>query len=43
MMVMEYRRFGLTQREVSVVGQGTWNLEQDDRAQAINALRTALA
>src|SRR3989442_1516927 len=39
---MEYRQFGLTQREVAVVGQGTWNLEQDDRAQAIAALRTGL-
>jgi diketogulonate reductase-like aldo/keto reductase len=39
---MEYRQFGLTHREVSVVGQGTWNLEQDDRAAAIAALRTGL-
>jgi diketogulonate reductase-like aldo/keto reductase len=39
---MEYRQFGLTQREVSVVGQGTWNLELGDRAQAISALRTGL-
>jgi diketogulonate reductase-like aldo/keto reductase len=39
---MKYRQFGLTQREVAVVGQGTWNLEQDDRAQATNALRTGL-
>jgi len=37
---MEYREFGLTQREVAVVGKGTWNLKQDDRAQAIAALRT---
>jgi len=39
---MDYRQFGLTQREVAVVGQGTWNLEQDERAQAIAALRTGL-
>jgi diketogulonate reductase-like aldo/keto reductase len=39
---MEYRQFGLTQTEVAVVGQGTWNLEQDDRAQAITALQTGL-
>jgi diketogulonate reductase-like aldo/keto reductase len=39
---MEYRQFGLTQREVAAVGQGTWNLEQDDRAQAADALRTGL-
>src|SRR5258706_3603891 len=39
---MEYRQFGLTKREVAVVGQGTWNREQHDRAQAIAALRTGL-
>jgi diketogulonate reductase-like aldo/keto reductase len=39
---MEYRQFGLTQREVSIVGQGTWNLEVGDRAQAISALQTGL-
>jgi len=39
---MEYRQFGLTQREVAIVGQGTWNLEQDDRAQAITALQAGL-
>src|ERR1700704_4119839 len=39
---MEYRQFGLTQREVAVVGQGTWNLELGDRAQAMTALRTGL-
>jgi diketogulonate reductase-like aldo/keto reductase len=39
---MKYRQFGLTQREVSVVGQGTWNLEQGDRAEAITALKTGL-
>jgi diketogulonate reductase-like aldo/keto reductase len=27
---------------VAAVGQGTWNLEQDDRAQAISALQTRL-
>jgi diketogulonate reductase-like aldo/keto reductase len=39
---MEYRQFGLTQIEVAVVGQGTWNLEQGDRAQAIATLQTGL-
>ena len=39
---MEYRQFGLTQRDVAVVGQGTWNPESGDRAQAMTALRTGL-
>jgi diketogulonate reductase-like aldo/keto reductase len=39
---MEYRPFGLTKREVSVIGQGTWYLEDGDRAPAIAALRAGL-
>lgn len=39
---MEYRPFGTTKRKVAIVGQGTWNLEQDDRARAIAALRLGL-
>ena len=39
---MEYRQFGPTKRKVAVIGQGTWNLEQDDRAQALAALRVGL-
>src|SRR5260370_28179029 len=39
---MQYRHFGPTKREVAVVGQGTWDVEQDDRAEAIAALRTGL-
>lgn len=35
-------RFGPTGREVSIVGQGTWNMERDDRARAIAALRRGL-
>jgi diketogulonate reductase-like aldo/keto reductase len=39
---MEQRRFGTTEREVAVVGQGTWYLDQGDRASAIAALRRGL-
>jgi diketogulonate reductase-like aldo/keto reductase len=39
---MEQRQFGPTQREIGVIGQGTWNLERDDRATAIAALRVGL-
>ena len=36
------RIFGCAQRDVSVVGQGTWNLDSADRASAIQALRRGL-
>jgi len=36
------RHFGPLQREISVIGQGTWNLEQGERAAAITALRRGL-
>ncbi|MGH7314011.1 MAG: aldo/keto reductase [Candidatus Rokuibacteriota bacterium] len=39
---MEQRRFGPSAREVPVIGQGTWNLEHDDRARALAALRRGL-
>jgi diketogulonate reductase-like aldo/keto reductase len=39
---MELRRFGPTEREVAVIGQGTWNIEVEDRRSAIAALRTGL-
>ena len=39
---MEQRRFGSTKREVPVIGQGTWNMERDDRAAAIAALRLGI-
>ena len=39
---MEGRRFGSTKQEVPVIGQGTWHLEEDDRATAIIALRRGL-
>lgn len=34
--------FGPTQRDVAVIGQGTWHLEQDDRRAAVAALRRGL-
>jgi diketogulonate reductase-like aldo/keto reductase len=36
---MELRPFGHTSARVPVLGQGTWRLEQDDRREAIAALR----
>jgi diketogulonate reductase-like aldo/keto reductase len=36
------RRFGSTGREVAIIGQGTWNIEQADAAMAIAALRRGL-
>ena len=39
---MERRRFGSTGREVPVIGQGTWYIEQADRASAVAALRRGL-
>ena len=39
---MERRWFGLTNREVAVIGQGTWYLQSGDRASAIAAVRRGL-
>jgi diketogulonate reductase-like aldo/keto reductase len=39
---MEYRRFGPIEREVAVIGQGTWYLDSGDRGSAIAALRRGL-
>ena len=39
---MEQRRFGPLDREVPVIGQGTWNLEQSKRSGAIAALRLGI-
>jgi diketogulonate reductase-like aldo/keto reductase len=36
---MERRPFGLTSARVPALGQGSWQLEQDDRSEAIAALR----
>lgn len=39
---MKHRAFGPTGKQVSVIGQGTWNMEKDDRRAAIGALRRGL-
>ncbi|HLN14007.1 MAG TPA: aldo/keto reductase [bacterium] len=39
---MERRIFGSMRREVPVIGQGTWNIDDGDRAAAIAALRRGL-
>jgi diketogulonate reductase-like aldo/keto reductase len=39
---MELRRFGPREREVPVIGQGTWEIETGDRAAAVTALRLGL-
>ena len=39
---MQQRPFGSTKREVAVIGQGTWYIEQADSKTAIGALRRGL-
>ena len=39
---MKHRRFGWTGALVPVIGQGTWQMEQDDRASCIAALQRGL-
>ncbi len=39
---MEHHPFGSTKREVAIVGQGTWYIEQADSKTAIGALRRGL-
>jgi diketogulonate reductase-like aldo/keto reductase len=39
---MRHRTFGPTGVQVSVIGQGTWNMEKDDRRSAIETLRRGL-
>ncbi|GEM_PF-5010675 len=34
---MEQHRFGSTQREVAAIGQGTWYIDNGDRASAITS------
>jgi diketogulonate reductase-like aldo/keto reductase len=41
-MGIERRRFGLTGREVAVIGQGTWFIDRAGRAQAVATLRRGL-
>jgi hypothetical protein len=38
----EKRPFGRTDREASVIGEGTWYIERSDRRSAVAALRRAL-
>lgn len=39
---MERRRFGATGREIGIIGQGTWYLDESDRGAAVAALRRGL-
>jgi diketogulonate reductase-like aldo/keto reductase len=39
---MELRRFGTIDRRMPVIGQGTWNIDEGDRAAAIAALRRGI-
>ena len=39
---MQQRAFGTTQRAVSIMGQGSWQIEKDRKADAIAALRAGL-
>jgi len=39
---MEYRPFGPTKREVSIIGEGTWYFEKSDKDTAISALQRSL-
>jgi diketogulonate reductase-like aldo/keto reductase len=39
---MEYRPFGPTKREVSVIGEGTWYFEDSERTTAIAALQRSV-
>jgi diketogulonate reductase-like aldo/keto reductase len=39
---MERRRFGPTGRDVAVIGQGTWYIDNGDRSSAIAAIRCGL-
>ena len=39
---MNQHPFGSTNRDVPVIGQGTWYIESGDRATGITALRTGL-
>src|ERR1051326_6930170 len=42
MNAMELRRFGWMQRDVALIGQGTWAIDGADRKMAIAALRRGL-
>lgn len=42
MEIMELRPFGSAARQVAVIGQGTWKIDDGDRATAVAALRRGL-
>jgi diketogulonate reductase-like aldo/keto reductase len=39
---MQLRKFGSMSREVAIVGQGTWRMDDDNRASAISALHRGI-
>ena len=39
---MKFRAFGPTGAQISIIGQGTWNMEKDDRRSAVASLRRGL-
>ena len=39
---MQFRQFGPTRRDVPIVGQGTWEIDEDRRELAVEALRRGL-
>jgi diketogulonate reductase-like aldo/keto reductase len=39
---MKFRRFGSTDTQVSVIGQGTWYIDRGDRKSAVTALRRGI-
>jgi diketogulonate reductase-like aldo/keto reductase len=41
-MKLPVRRFGATGRDVPIIGEGTWEMESDDRSGAIAAIQRAL-
>ena len=41
-MIMQYRPFGPTGQQVSVIGMGTWYIDLANRETAIAALQTSL-
>jgi diketogulonate reductase-like aldo/keto reductase len=40
--IVQYRSFGPTDRQVSIIGMGTWYIDEGDRGTAIAALQTGL-
>ena len=39
---MQFRQFGPTRRDVPIIGQGTWEIDNNRRELAIAALRRGL-